>query len=352
MRRNAVWKTNFCFCKSFFNTTKRNKTAQGPDSQTKSTLADIVTNVPVPVSWRSVGVMADGSSRDCSVFLLDMQKKRREEEELERKSQQRIQLLESLQQRTHNLQVEIKKARDLRLSLDTFLKVEDVDRAAAKAEKERKEELQLDAEIERLRLVYAELMERRQEQQHQIERHRVYWDLMVRVVRMTKFDDVRELTGHIESLLHFEDNFCKRENRAYEQVDQLKKTLLTLEDDHRLLRLQKNNTLSQLQTEIEKTRSEALSWDRKWNYIQETAAKKTLWLGRIRMATLNLYEMTDDRIEVGKAAVHINDTEKQLDKIKLFIQEHEGIMKQHQTQSQKHDGRYEKHVKVQKAHLK
>ncbi|KAM8887559.1 coiled-coil domain-containing protein 42 homolog isoform 2-T2 [Spinachia spinachia] len=321
MRRNAVWKTNFCFCKSFFNTTKRNKTAQGPDSQTKSTLADIVTNVPVPVSWRSVGVMADGSSRDCSVFLLDMQKKRREEEELERKSQQRIQ-------------------------------VEDVDRAAAKAEKERKEELQLDAEIERLRLVYAELMERRQEQQHQIERHRVYWDLMVRVVRMTKFDDVRELTGHIESLLHFEDNFCKRENRAYEQVDQLKKTLLTLEDDHRLLRLQKNNTLSQLQTEIEKTRSEALSWDRKWNYIQETAAKKTLWLGRIRMATLNLYEMTDDRIEVGKAAVHINDTEKQLDKIKLFIQEHEGIMKQHQTQSQKHDGRYEKHVKVQKAHLK
>ncbi|XP_037338019.2 coiled-coil domain-containing protein 42 homolog isoform X2 [Pungitius pungitius] len=258
-----------------------------------------------------------------------------------------MKILESLQQRTHDLQVEIKKGRDLRLSFDTFLKVEDVDRAAAKAEKERKEVLQLDAEIERLRLVYAELMERKQEQQRRIQRHSVYWDLMVRVVRMTKFDDVQELTGHIESLLHFEDHFCKRENKAHEQVDQLKKTLLTLEDNHRLRRLQKNNQLSQLQTEIEKTRFEALSWDRKWNHIQETAAKKTLLLGRIKMATLNLYEMTDDTVEEG----YMNDTEIQLDKVQMFIQEHESIMKQHQTQSQKHDGRYKKHVKVQKAHF-
>lgn len=77
---------------------------------------------------------------------------------------------------------------------------------------------------------------------------------------VSQFDDVRELTGHIESLLHFEDHFCKRENKAFQRVDQLKKTLLTLKDNHPLLRLQKNNQLSQLQTEIEKTRSEALSW--------------------------------------------------------------------------------------------
>uniref|UniRef100_A0AAQ4NW63 DUF4200 domain-containing protein n=1 Tax=Gasterosteus aculeatus aculeatus TaxID=481459 RepID=A0AAQ4NW63_GASAC len=261
-----------------------------------------------------------------------------------------LRMLESLQQRTNDLQVEIKKTSDLRLSFDTFLKVEDADRAAAKAEKARKEVLQLDAEIERLRLVYAELMERKQQQQRQIQRHGAYRDFMVRVVRMTKFDDVRELTGHIESLLHFEDHFCKRENKAFQRVDQLKKTLLTLKDNHPLLRLQKNNQLSQLQTEIEKTRSEALSWDRKWNHIQETAAKKTLLLGRIKMATLNLYEMTHDTVEEDKA-VNMNDTEKQLDKVKMFIQEHEGIMKQHQTQSQKHDGRYKKHVKVHKAHF-
>lgn len=73
------------------------------------------------------------------------------------------------------------------------LKVEDADRAAAKAEKARKEVLQLDAEIERLRLVYAELMERKQQQQRQIQRHGAYRDFMVRVVRMTKVQQ-----GHLK----------------------------------------------------------------------------------------------------------------------------------------------------------
>ncbi|XP_031712552.1 coiled-coil domain-containing protein 42 like-2 [Anarrhichthys ocellatus] len=290
-----------------------------------------------PDPQRLSGVMAGGPLRDCSFDLFDMQKKRREEGELVTKIKERSQIFESLQQRRDELHVEIKKARDLHSSFDTFLKDEVADQAAEKAEKEKKEVIQLEAELERLKLVYAELMEMKQEQQRQIQRHSVYKDFMVRVVTMTKFDDVQELTGHIESLLHFEDHFYKREMKAHEQVDQLKESLLTLEDDHRLLRLQKNNQLSQLQTEMEKTCSEALSWERKWNHIQETAAKKTLLLARIKVATLNLYEMTGGMVE-GDEPVNLNDTEKQLDKVKMFIQDHEGILKQYQTPSQKHHG--------------
>ncbi|XP_068560080.1 coiled-coil domain-containing protein 42 like-2 [Cebidichthys violaceus] len=300
-----------------------------------------------PDPQRVSGVMAGGPLRDCSFALFDMQKKRREEEALETKIKERCQILESLQQRRDELHVEIKKARDLHLSFDTFLKDEVVVQAAEKAEKERKEVLQLEAELERLKLVYAELMERKREQQRQIQRLSVYKDFMVRVVTMAKFDDVKELTGHIESLLHFQDHFYQREIKAHEQVDQLKDSLLTLEDNHRLLRLQKNNRLSQLQTEMEKTCSEALSWERKWNHIQETAAKKTLLLGRIKVATLNLYEMTGGMVE-GDAPVNLNDTEKQLDKVKMFIQDHESILKQHQTPSQKHDGQEEDKLKPKK----
>lgn len=38
------------------------------------------------------------------------------------------------------------------------------------------------------------------------------------------------------------------------------------------------------------------------------------------MATLNLYEMTDDKIE-GREAVDMNDTEKQLDKVRTLTEQ-------------------------------
>ncbi|XP_031165106.1 coiled-coil domain-containing protein 42 homolog [Sander lucioperca] len=284
----------------------------------------------------SHGVVTGGPLRDRSFALFDLQKKRREDEDLDAKQKECKQILESLQQRILELHEEAKKVKELHLSFDKFLKDEDADQAAEKAERERKEVLQLEAELERLKVEYAELM-RKQELQRHVQRHSSYWDFMERVVRMTKFDNVQALSGHLESLLHFRDHLYQRESKAQEQVSQQRKALLTLEDQHHFLRLHKSNQLSQLQTELEKTRSEALIWERKWNHIQETAAKKTLLLGQIKMATLNLYEMTDDILE-EEEAVDMNDTEKQLDKVKMFIQDHEDIVKQHQTSSQRHEG--------------
>ncbi|XP_068460890.1 coiled-coil domain-containing protein 42 isoform X2 [Clinocottus analis] len=258
-----------------------------------------------------------GPCCDCSHALLDVQKKRQAEKELETKIKERSQK-------------------------------QDADQAAEKAEKERKEVLHLDAKLESLKLKHAKLMERKQEQQRQIQRHSAHQDLLERTVRMTKFDDVQELTDHIENLLHFQDHFYEGESKAQEQVDQLKKSLLTLKDDHHFQRLQDNNQLSQLQTTMEKTRSETLSLEGKWNHIEEMAAKKTLLLGKIKMATLNLYEMAND-IEEEKP-VDMNDTEKQLEKVKMFIQTYGGIVKPHPTASQKHAGQ-EKDTTKPKKHI-
>lgn len=52
----------------------------------------------------------------------------------------------------------------------------------------------------------------------------------------------------------------------------------------------------------------------KWNHILETAAKKTLLLVKIKMVTLNLFELACEHIKLEKD-VDINDTEKQLDEV-------------------------------------
>lgn len=54
--------------------------------------------------------------------------------------------------------------------------------------------------------------------------------------------------------------------------------------------------------------------ERKWNHILETAAKKTLLLVKIKMATLNLYEMIEEKAE-EEECVSLNETEKQLDRV-------------------------------------
>lgn len=46
-----------------------------------------------------------------------------------------------------------------------------------------------------------------------------------------------------------------------------------------------------VQTRLDKAQSEAVHWESKWTHIQNTAAKKTLLLGRIKIATHNLYQL-------------------------------------------------------------
>lgn len=60
--------------------------------------------------------------------------------------------------------------------------------------------------------------------------------------------------------------------------------------------------------------------ERHWNHIQETAAKETLLLGKIKMATLNLYEMAGGKLE-GEEDISVNDTETQLERVGTLTEE-------------------------------
>ncbi|KAM6918055.1 coiled-coil domain-containing protein 42-like [Lycodopsis pacificus] len=227
---------------------------------------------------------------------------------------------------------------------DNFLKA---DQLVEEAEKERRDGLQLDAELEKLKLVHAEVMEKKQEQERQIQQHTVIKAVMEQACRMSRFKNRQELADHIHNLLHIRDDFQEREKKAYEQVDQLRESLLTLEGNDRLQRLQKNLLLSRLQTQLDETHAEVKHWESKWNDSQETATKKTILLVLIK----KIYEMTGDRVE-GDGAVDKNDTVKQLDEVMMFMQDHEDILKQYQTAQQKHDGQEKDKPKSQKEEAK
>ncbi|XP_040857121.1 coiled-coil domain-containing protein 42 isoform X2 [Ochotona curzoniae] len=62
------------------------------------------------------------------------------------------------------------------------------------------------------------------------------------------------------------------------------------------------------------------SEESRWAHIQNTAAKKTLLLGTIKMATLNLFQIVNKQLK-DMAHVSLEDTHKQLDMIQQFIQD-------------------------------
>ncbi|XP_058492900.1 coiled-coil domain-containing protein 42 homolog [Solea solea] len=291
-------------------------------------------SVPAVISEQQLSRSVLKEALEKSAAIFEVQKKRQEDEELRSDLQKRELKLEHLHKCMEELHKDQEKAQQLHSSFDTFLKDEDAAKTVAKAERERNEVVQKSEQIERLQEETAQLTHGKHKLRHQVQKHTVYQHIMEQVVNMTKFKDAELLADHLESQLHLREQLCQREREAQEQVDQQRKQAATLDDQHNLMLLQKNNQLSQLQTRLEETRSEALNWERKWNHIQETAAKKTLLLGQIKMATLNLYEMTSDTLEAEEGE-NMNDTEKQLYKIKMFIQDYKDIVQQTQRVTDK-----------------
>lgn len=63
---------------------------------------------------------------------------------------------------------------------------ERINQIVVKAEREREERLIKEAEIKRLKEQYAQLMDRKQALQRQVQRHALYEDFIEQVVKMTK----------------------------------------------------------------------------------------------------------------------------------------------------------------------
>merc|ERR1712142_970028 len=113
----------------------------------------------------------------------------------------------------------------------------------------------------------------------------------------------------------------KLEEQHQDASEQEKARLVRFTEEKNNQILHYNNQLAQLQTRLDKAQSNAVKWESKWTHIQNTAAKKTLLLGRIKIATHNLFQLVNKHLKQQAAAVPLENTALQLDKIQMFIQD-------------------------------
>ncbi|XP_008302363.1 coiled-coil domain-containing protein 42A-like [Stegastes partitus] len=243
-------------------------------------------------------------------------------EEVKKKKEQ----LESLQE----LHEEIENVHNSHFSEEIRLKCKEAKQHVEKAEKVTTEMLQEKAPLEKLKEEPAQLTEKKQEMQHLVDRYSVYQDFMEQPVKYTKFKDSVELAATFEKLLHFREKLYQKEMMEQEKQSQQRKTLQELEEQHQLWQLQVNNELSQLQAELDRNRSKVTIWYRKWNHIEETAAKKMLRNVQVRMATLNMHQKTGGTVR-GEDGMDMLDIKEQMDQIRMVFKDGRDILKRYQA---------------------
>ena len=214
--------------------------------------------------------------------------------------------MEGLAQRRQELE---RKEQQLKQSLqkfDRFLKENDSkkSRALKKAQDERVMIKQKEASIEELKGECKDLELERDRYKKRLEKYIIYQDYLERVLELSdEFSELREVMARYDTLIATHSDLMHREQKNQEIMEREKHKFHKFMEDKNTEILHCNNQLAQLQTRLDKAQSEAVHWESKWTHIQNTAAKKTLLLGRIKIATHNLYQL------VARHAKHDQDEE-------------------------------------------
>lgn len=117
------------------------------------------------------------------------------------------------------------------------------------------------------------------------------------------------------------EELLTQEARSKDKMRELQSEGARDRDNHKVVMLRLNSTLTTLEAKRDTVSTERLHWENQATLVEGTACKRTLLLGRIKMATANLYALVRARARGGKMQDRIVIPELQLDKIKVYIQD-------------------------------
>ncbi|XP_043197893.1 coiled-coil domain-containing protein 42 homolog [Amphibalanus amphitrite] len=180
------------------------------------------------------------------------------------------------------------------LKFDKFLAENDSKRyrALKKVEEERDLQHVKDREIARLTEDLQKLNDSKALIQERVDGNKPFQDFMERAVESTEdFEEVHDIMNRYDILFATKQHLMTNEQANQDLVEAARMDLIAYSEDRNTEILGLNNRLSELQTRYDRAQQAVVSWENTWTRIKNTAAKKTLLLGQVKMAIHNLYQL-------------------------------------------------------------
>ncbi|XP_038008614.1 cilia- and flagella-associated protein 73 [Motacilla alba alba] len=253
--------------------------------------------------------------------------KRREvaevERELQNQRQEFQQRMQRLAQRRQQLARRQEQHRDAVLGFDSFLQVRVAarrERALRREGEQRARAAAERAETTRLRQELERQLRHRERLARRLQSLRPFGDYLRDVLaRMGQFQDVPAMLVHFGVLAGVRAALSQEAEAGKEQLAQGRAQLQRYRQETSTQLLDTRNELARLHTRLEAARQDVLLWESCWTHMQSTAVQKTLLLGHIKLAVLNLFQQTTAQLRIPTDRAQ-EDTKAQLDMVLLCMQ--------------------------------
>ncbi|KAL2103753.1 hypothetical protein ACEWY4_000621 [Coilia grayii] len=231
--------------------------------------------------------------------------------------------LRALRVRKDELHDKEEKMREYLQRFDNFLKDNEMKRCRAVRKAGREREL-THQKLNDLCVLQKEMKALTQERHHlevNMKKNAIYPNYLQKVVQASEqFQEARQVMSRYDTLMQTREDLVYTTQQNQDSTENARKQLNRYIEQSNDTLLNYNNTLAQLQSKLDHAREECMIWESRWAHIQNTAAKKTLLLGTIKMATLNLYQsVCKHSRETKEHQLTPEDTPRQLDKIQIFL---------------------------------
>eukprot|EP00041_Stephanoeca_diplocostata_P010998 m.177516 g.177516 ORF g.177516 m.177516 type:complete len:315 (-) comp18371_c0_seq4:251-1195(-) len=238
--------------------------------------------------------------------------------------EQHEQHLDKLQQEKLALKQEEAKLMKSLEDYDTYLKENDIRRRRA-LKKLREETSACDEknhEIQVLQERIAELQDHQEQQEQLLAEQEIFEKYLQSVIKETHdFNEIDELIDRHATLKVTNEELLAQEARNKDRMRELQAEGARDRENHKVVMLRLNNTLTNLEAKRDTVSTERLHWENQATLAEGSACKRTLLIGRIKMATANLYALVRARNRRGASQDRIVNPELQLDKIKIYLQD-------------------------------